>query len=519
MKQTLLQAIMMVLLVATAYCLLPAQTPTSLDQYLQKRQALMQQDSQLYFDYAISLSEKEQALNEQLVGLQKKMIQRYKDTHFFPPARNFYQSKTHIEETKLFQILKEMPKGGILHLHSGAMGDADWMIQKAQSLPEMYIYWDTISTGNSSTGNLPKGTFHAYKKGKAPEGFVQVQSLLKEQPSAYEEMRSLLVFEEEMDQDSVDIWDEFQTVFTRINDFLNYRPAYEDYIVHGAEILIADNIQHCEMRTAFLDRLYDLDHPKGSLGIESLTAIYDNIRRRLKVIDPDFTFHIIHCSLRFKDGPAIWEEMETVFATRKKHPELLRGFDMVAEEDAGHSTLFHTEQFLRLDSLETAEDVHLPLYLHDGESNWSSIDNLYDAVLLGTKRIGHGFNLYRFPTLMDQVKEKDICLEISPLSNQILGYIRDLRNHPASTYLRRGINCTISSDDPLIFDYHGLSYDYWSIFLAWELDLASLKKLSLNGIMYSSLTEKEKVQALKVWEQRWAAFVDKTLFNEIFFND
>ena len=92
-------------------------------------------------------------------------------------------------------------------------------------------------------------------------------------------------------------------------------------------------------------------------------------------------------------------------------------------------------------------------------------------------------------------------------------YIRDLRNHPASTYLRRGINCTISSDDPLIFDYHGLSYDYWSIFLAWELDLAALKKLSLNGITYSSLTEKEKVQALKIWEKRWNAFVENALLN------
>jgi len=167
MKQTLLQLTTLVLLMVVAYAQLQAQTPPSLDQYLQKRQALMQQDSQLYFDYAISLSEKEQVLNEQLITLQKKMIQKYKEEHFFPPARNFYQSKKHIEETVLFQFFKEMPKGGMLHLHSGAMGDADWMIKKAQSMPEMYIYWDT-----KSTGSIAKGTLHAYKKGKAPQGFV-----------------------------------------------------------------------------------------------------------------------------------------------------------------------------------------------------------------------------------------------------------------------------------------------------------------------------------------------------------
>ena len=505
MKQTLDLGILLAL-VTLIYLPISAQTLNSYEEYLEARQQVMRQDSQLYFDYAISLSDKEQKLNQQLLSLQKQMLQTYKDQHFFPPARNFYQSKEHIEKTKLFEFIKELPKGGILHLHSGAMGDVDWMIQKAKSLPEMYVYWDS-----KSSSATPKGTFHAYKKGAIPEGYLQVKALLKAQPSAYQELRSLLVFEEEMDRDSVDIWGEFQLVFTRINDFLNYRPAYEDYIVHGMEILIADNIQHCEMRTAFLDRLYDLDNPKGSLGIESFAAIYENIERRIKVIDPEFSFHIIHCSLRFKDGPAIWKEMEDVFSSRKKYPHLVRGFDLVAEEDAGHSTLFHANQFLRLDSLEAAHNVHLPLYLHDGESNWASVDNLYDAVLLGSKRIGHGYNLYRFPQLLELVKEKDICLEISPLSNQILGYIRDLRNHPASTYLRRGINCTISSDDPLIFDYHGLSYDYWSIFLAWELDLAALKKLSYNGIYYSSLTLEEKGNALRIWDRQWDAFVDEML--------
>ncbi len=514
MKQTLLWRLTILLLVSIAAFQLIAQTPRSYKQYLEERQKLMRQDSQLYFDYAISLSEKEQRLNQQLVKLQQQMLQTYKDQHFFPPARNFYQSKAHIEGTKLFEFIKAFPKGGMLHLHSGAMGDADWMIQKAQSLPEMYIYWDS-----KTNADIPKGTFHAYKKGEAPPGFVQVKSLLAEQPSAYQELRSLLVFEEEMDRDSVDIWGEFQVIFTRINDFLNYRPAYEDYIVHGMEILVEDNIQHCEMRTAFLDRLYDLENPKGSLGIESFAAIHENIRRRMKVIDPEFSFHIIHCSLRFKGGPAIWEEMEEVFASRKKFPHLVRGFDLVAEEDAGHSTLFHTPQFLRLDSLEATHGVQLPLYLHDGESNWASVDNLYDAVLLGTKRIGHGYNLYRFPKLLELVKEKDICMEISPLSNQVLGYIRDLRNHPASTYLRRGINCTISSDDPLIFDYHGLSYDYWSIFLAWELDLAALKKLSYNGIYYSSLTVREKVAALRIWVKQWDTFVERMLVENTLLSD
>ena len=290
---------------------------------------------------------------------------------------------------------------------------------------------------------------------------------------------------------------------------MTYEKVAVDYLIHGAELLIADNIQHAEFRTFFSSRFYDL---AGNRNTEKeYIEILEKVEKATKAIDPDFTFILLQQSLRFFDEERIENEVVAAHKYRTKYPRWIRGFDLVAEEDAGHSTLFHAQQFLKLDSLEAATGVTLPLYLHDGESNWASTDNLYDAVLLGTKRIGHGFNLFRFPNLIELVKEKDICVEVNPLSNQILGYIRDLRLHPASTFLRRGVNCVISSDDPLIFDYQGLSYDFWSIALAWELDLAALKKLCRNSIEYAALTDAEKAKALIVWEKRWATFVEEAL--------
>lgn len=70
------------------------------------------------------------------------------------------------------------------------------------------------------------------------------------------------------------------------------------------------------------------------------------------------------------------------------------------------------------------------MYLHAGESNSRNNKELYDAILLGTKRIGHGFALARSRTLIDIVKKQDICVECCPVSNHILGYCYDLRNHP-----------------------------------------------------------------------------------------
>ncbi len=479
------------------------QLVNSYDNYLKKRTALLKEDSLRYFDAAVKLTPKEQQLNQKLVALQQDMIADYKANHFFPPARNFYNSKAHIEQTPLFKLLKKMPKGGILHLHSGAMGNPRWVAQKAIDTREMHVFWE------ATNDKYAKGQLQAYAKDKAPKGFRPAYEIAKTNPNFATELVDLLTFDESIDRDSVDIWQEFEYVFQRINGFLTYEKVAVDYLVHGAEILIADNIQHAEFRTFFTSRFYDLEGNKNTE--KEYLEILETVEKRVQAIDPDFTFILIQQGLRFFDKSVIEKEVFAAHDYRTKYPKWVRGFDLVAEEDNGHPTLFHAEQFLLLDSLKKATGVELPLYLHNGESNWASTANLYDAILLGTKRIGHGFNLFRFPNLIELVKEKDICVEISPLSNQVLGYIRDLRMHPASTFLRRGVNCVISSDDPLIFDYEGLSYDFWSVFLAWELDLASLKKLTRNSIEYAALTDAEKEKAMAIWEKRWADFVEETL--------
>ena len=69
----------------------------------------------------------------------------------------------------------------------------------------------------------------------------------------------------------------------------------------------------------------------------------------------------------------------------------------------------------------------------------------------------------------------------------------------------------ISSDDPLIFNYKGLSYDFWMVFMAWELDLAALKQLALNSLIYSGLNENEKALALQQFHRKWRTFVNLAL--------
>ncbi len=138
----------------------------------------------------------------------------------------------------------------------------------------------------------------------------------------------------------------------------------------------------------------------------------------------------------------------------------------------------------------------------------SNNENILDAILLGTKRIGHGFQLVQWPNLVPLVKEKDICIECCPVSNFILGYVNDLRCHPVREFLHAGVQVSISPDDPGFWDYEGVTLDYVYAFLAWDLDLADLKQLTLNSIKYAALKEEEKKVYYEFYENRWKRFLE-----------
>ena len=44
-------------------------------------------------------------------------------------------------------------------------------------------------------------------------------------------------------------------------------------------------------------------------------------------------------------------------------------------------------------------------------------ENVYDALLLNTLRIGHGFQYTRFSGLLPELKKREIAIECSAISN------------------------------------------------------------------------------------------------------
>nr|CAD7197874.1 unnamed protein product [Timema douglasi] len=54
--------------------------------------------------------------------------------------------------------------------------------------------------------------------------------------------------------------------------------------------------------------------------------------------------------------------------------------------------------------------------------DWEGVTdmNLVDAVLMNATRIGHGYALNKHPLVLEKIKEKDIGIEVNPISNQVV---------------------------------------------------------------------------------------------------
>jgi adenosine deaminase CECR1 len=109
-----------------------------------------------------------------------------------------------------------------------------------------------------------------------------------------------------------------------------------------------------------------------------------------------------------------------------------------------------------------------------------------------------------FPGLEADVREQSVSAEVCPISNQALRYVKALRRHPARGRLRRGMHCTLSSDDPGLFGNAKPSDDFAVAYSAWGLVLATLKQLALEFIRESTLPATDKQRQLTLFESRWS---------------
>ena len=475
--------------------------PDNPKSYLAGKARLLAADAALRFDAEVQLNAQELRVNEELLGLRRALTAKYKKEKRFPPSQPFYAVKKEIEQTELYRFLRGMPKGGVLHLHTSSTAPASWLIKHGIREPNCYVCWP------DDKGDALKGQIGFFRADKVPAGYRAVSDLIAGDAAFPDKLQALLTINaDDAARTNLEIWTKFNNVFQRIEGLGTYQPVFAKYYEAAFRTLLADNVFYVELRAGF-DSMYDLDG--DSYDHKKVAEIFWEVRNKIRKDHKDFDLKLIYSGYRGATVKDVWKDLTVAIELRKLWADknFVIGFDLVGEEDAGHTTEFFLPDWVRLKRELAAQKTTLPFYFHDGESDWPSDENLYDAFLLGSKRMGHGFNLFRFPTLEQRLKKHGVAVEVCPISNQLLRYVSDLRMHPADGYLRRGVPCVLSNDDPGILGNDGLSYDFWVATLAWELDLRALKQLAMNSLRYSGMTDAEKRTALGVWQQQWDAWL------------
>jgi len=77
----------------------------------------------------------------------------------------------------------------------------------------------------------------------------------------------------------------------------------------------------------------------------------------------------ISTSHRSAPRERIAEDLSLALDERAANPDLIIGFDLVEEEDEGHTNLFYIDEFLKARREAEQRNITMPLYIHSGESN------------------------------------------------------------------------------------------------------------------------------------------------------
>jgi adenosine deaminase/aminodeoxyfutalosine deaminase len=133
-----------------------------------------------------------------------------------------------------------------------------------------------------------------------------------------------------------------------------------------------------------------------------------------------------------------------------------------------------------------AHAAGLRLTNHAGET--TGPEAIREALSIGSERLGHVLSAIQDPALLEELKSRQIGLELNPTSNVRTGVCPSFAAHPLRQYFDRGLLVTINSDDPAFFG-SDLANEYLLAHTEQGFTREELRQLAANSIRSSFLPE------------------------------
>ncbi|KAK5938249.1 hypothetical protein PMZ80_009219 [Knufia obscura] len=549
-----------------------------IQKYMSGRNALIEQEKKQRHDRAFKATMtpiakkaakilqaiRKQELKEKWTSKYEESLAEHNDGNLYP-GMMFSLARDRAESTELWRILERMPKGCLLHAHMDAMFNIEWLIdqnlqekgihiiapgpltvQKRSAMPGRtvppsfqirYFSEADMAKVNNKGMSIWKSTYVA----NTPIPIREAQRTFPDDDTTFKKwLASKCRIEPEeslQHHHGLDaIWRRFQSTFPVIEQLLFYEPIFRRAMQMMLGDLAKDGIMYVDLRMAFLFQFFLTGKNTPEQGYTKFFQVWGEEIEKFKKTEAGKNFkgaRMIWTIIRVFDNRMIADNMKQCIAIKKKFPQLICGFDCVGQEDNGR-TLADLTPLLFWFKKQCAEaGVDIPFFFHAGEclgDGNSTDNNLYDAILLGTRRIGHGYSMFKHPLLIDMVKEKKILIESCPISNEVLRLSSSILSHTLPALLARGVSVSLNNDDPCILGYgkNGLTHDFWQCFMAFDnLGLEGLGTMAENSVKWCAIEDQKqadwikgindgymgktvKAQMMKAWRtefEKWCQFV------------
>lgn len=459
------------------------------------------------------------------------------------PGMMFTLAKERMESSQLWKAVKPLPKGALLHAHLEAMVDMDWFWNLVIDTEGICMFSDrplvdaaalkeaSVRFAFVPGEDLAEPLNIYYEDSYIPNKPVSIKSaanffpetLLGESGAAgrsgfieFLTSRTTITPDESLrHHEGIDkIWEKFQSIFMLINAVIYYEPIYRQFVRHLLESLYADGIHWVDFRAAFHMTLVQEKTGKALSKHRVLEIFGEEVEAFKKATNGGFWgARMIWTAIRGLPKDIIFENMKECIEAKKAYPQLVAGYDLVGQEGKGQTLQELLPLLLWFRETCEKEGVEIPFFFHAGETNEDggpTDNNLFDAILLGTKRIGHGFSIYKHPHLMELAKQKHICIEMCPISNEVLRLNNSILSHPLPALMANGLDVTINNDDPGILGQKAsgsLTHDYWQVIQAYDnVGLGGLGALAETSVRFGAYgedgaAEKRLVQWRKMWTE------------------
>lgn len=196
------------------------------------------------------------------------------------PGMMFTLAKDRMEKSKLWRIVKKMPKGALLHCHLEAMVDLDWALEEAFVTDGVCLRSDAPLS--SEQARLKTGFSFTYSKINAKKN-VSIWSddytadtripLTKAADSfpdggrkgfvEWIRSRTTITIDEHLKhhEGPNEVWRKFMSCFPILGSLIYYEPIFRKFMRRMCQQLLDDGVFYVDMRSAFYT-------PYRSLGDE-----------------------------------------------------------------------------------------------------------------------------------------------------------------------------------------------------------------------------------------------------------